>query len=97
MQPAKAAAPSSPGSFRAAPYLIKLVRLAAGVDTIDKRWMVLVLTASVAHACCLKGIYYLQHYPGWPGWTLFAACPFTAIVVGINLLELTKQEQARKQ
>lgn len=77
--------------------MLRLLRPLIGIEAISKRWMALLLTASVAHACGLKGVYYLQHYPGWIGWTLFVACPFTAIVVGVNLIELTRRTRPRTE
>jgi hypothetical protein len=65
-----------------------------GVDIIQKRWMALLMTASVAHACVIKGVHYLKIYPGYLGWTFFVLCPFTAVIVGVNLLALTKDRSA---
>jgi hypothetical protein len=61
-----------------------------GVDVIEKRWMALLMTASVAHACVIKGVHYLELYPGYLGLVFFILCPFTAVIVGVNLLALTR-------
>jgi uncharacterized membrane protein len=64
-----------------------------GVEIIRERWMALLVTFTVAHACTIKGLDYLEHFPGFLGWALFALSPLTALVVGINLLALTKRHR----
>jgi hypothetical protein len=71
--------------------MARLLRILFGIEPIRERWMALLLTFSVAHACLMKGFTYLEHYHGWVGWTLFVLSPFTAVVVGLNLLALTKR------
>lgn len=74
--------------------MLRLLRFMFGIDAIDSRWMAYLLTASVAHACFVKGVDYLEQYPGWLGWLLFALSPLTAVVIGINLITLVKRRQA---
>lgn len=74
--------------------MAKFLRVMFGIEPLRERWLALLLTFSVAQACTLKGVYYLEQYHGWVGWTLFALSPFTAVVVGVNLLALTKRQQA---
>lgn len=71
--------------------MLRLLRFLVGIDAIESRWMAYLLTASVAHACTLKGIGYLQQYPGWIGWLLFLLSPLTAVVIGVNLLTLVRR------
>jgi len=71
--------------------MLRVLRFLFGIDTIESRWMAYLLTASVAHACLLKGIGYLHDYPGWPGWLLFMLSPLTAVVIGVNLLALVRR------
>lgn len=70
--------------------MTRILRCLFGIDAIDRRWMALLITFSVAHACGIKGIGYLEQYPGWLGWALFALSPLTAVVVGVNLLAVAK-------
>ena len=74
--------------------MLRILRFLFGIDAIESRWMAYLITASVAHACMIKGIGYVHQYPGWTGWLLFALSPLTAVVVGTNLLALVKRGQA---
>ena len=73
--------------------MLRMLRFLFGIDTIESRWMACLLTASVAHACTLKGISYLHQYPGWMGWLLFLLSPLTAVVIGVNLLALVRRSK----
>lgn len=71
--------------------MVRLLRFLIGVEVIRSPWMAYVLTWSVAHACMLMGADYVHRYPGWIGWLIFAAASLTAMLVGVNLLELAKR------
>ncbi len=73
--------------------MLRILRFLFGIDAIESRWMAYLLTASVAHACTLKGIGYLNQYPGWFGWFLFALSPLTAVVIGVNLVTLVARNR----
>ena len=34
-----------------------------------------------------RGIHYLQQYPGFGGWLLFAVCPIAVFMAGARILE----------
>ena len=34
-----------------------------------------------------RGMHYLQQYPGYGGWLLFAACPAAVFMAGVRILE----------
>ena len=34
-----------------------------------------------------RGMHYLQQYPGWGGWLLFAACPIAVFMAGGRLID----------
>ncbi len=76
--------------------MVRLLRFLFGVDPIASHWMAYMLTWSVAHACAIRGFSYLDRYPGWIGWLLFAATLLTAMVVGVNLLELVKRARRHR-
>lgn len=72
--------------------MAKFLRAMLVLEVIRERWLAILITYSVAQACGLKGMLYLEQYHyGWLGWVLFVLSPLTAIVVGINLLALTKR------
>ena len=34
-----------------------------------------------------RGVHYLQQYPGFGGWLLFAACPIAVFMAGARILD----------
>ncbi|MBN8840319.1 MAG: hypothetical protein J0I25_08960 [Sphingomonadales bacterium] len=34
-----------------------------------------------------RGMHYLQQYPGYGGWLLFAACPAAVFMAGVRILD----------
>lgn len=34
-----------------------------------------------------RGVHYLQQYPGWGGWMLFAVCPLAVFIAGGRILD----------
>lgn len=44
-----------------------------------------------------RGSHYLDIYPGWPGWTLFAACSGAVFLGGAKILDALRYERAQNQ
>lgn len=40
-----------------------------------------------------RGVHYLQLYPGYGGWLLFAVCPISVFMVGGILIDATERRQ----
>ena len=40
-----------------------------------------------------RGVHYLQQYPGWGGWLLFACCPIAVFMAGGILLDAVERRQ----
>jgi hypothetical protein len=40
-----------------------------------------------------RGVHYLQQYPGFGGWLLFACCPIAVFMVGGVLLDSVERRQ----
>jgi len=40
-----------------------------------------------------RGVHYLQQYPGWGGWLLFACCPIAVFMTGGILLDAVERRQ----
>ncbi len=40
-----------------------------------------------------RGMHYLQQYPGWGGWLLFACCPIAVFMAGGMLLDTVERRQ----
>ena len=44
-----------------------------------------------------RGFHYLQTYPGWTGWLLFAACTGAVFMAGARLLEVTRKDSGERR
>ncbi len=41
-----------------------------------------------------RGVHYLQQYPGFGGWLLFAACPVAVFMAGGRILDAVEHSRA---
>ncbi|WP_267396222.1 MULTISPECIES: hypothetical protein [unclassified Sphingomonas] len=41
-----------------------------------------------------RGMHYLQQYPGYGGWLLFAVCPIAVFMAGGQLIDSVERRQA---
>ncbi|HEX8654085.1 MAG TPA: hypothetical protein VF693_02525 [Allosphingosinicella sp.] len=58
-------------------------------------------------ACCViyalglgsieRGLHYLDLYPGFGGWLLFAACTGAVFMAGAKLLEITRPDKGHRR
>ena len=58
-------------------------------------------------ACCViyalalgaieRGLHYIEIYPGFGGWLLFAACTGAVFMAGAKLLEITRPDTGRRR
>lgn len=58
-------------------------------------------------ACCViyalalgaieRGLHYLEVYPGFGGWLLFAACTGAVFMAGAKLLEITRPDAGHRR
>jgi len=44
-----------------------------------------------------RGFHYLEIYPGFGGWLLFAACTGAVFMAGAKLLEITRPDTGRRR
>jgi len=44
-----------------------------------------------------RGIRYLEMYPGFGGWLLFAACTGAVFMAGARLMELTRKDNRQRR
>ena len=40
-----------------------------------------------------RGVQYLDQYPGYAGWLLFACCPAAVFMAGVRILDSLEREQ----
>ncbi|OYY71237.1 hypothetical protein [Sphingomonas sp. 28-63-12] len=41
-----------------------------------------------------RGVHYVQQYPGFGGWLLFAVCPIAVFMAGARILDSIERQQA---
>ena len=44
-----------------------------------------------------RGLHYLQIYPGWTGWLLFAGCTGAVFMAGARLMEVTRKDNRERR
>jgi hypothetical protein len=44
-----------------------------------------------------RGIHYLEVYPGFGGWLLFAACTGAVFMAGARLMEMTRKDNSQRR
>ena len=44
-----------------------------------------------------RGLHYLEVYPGFGGWLLFAACTCAVFMAGARLLEFTRKDNGQRR
>jgi hypothetical protein len=67
-----------------------MLRKLARLFTIKTRWEAYLVIYAIAVGAVTRGIHYLDLYPGWGGWLLFAACTGVVFVAGAKLLDATR-------
>ena len=59
---------------------------------IKTRLEACVVIYALALGAIERGLHYLDRYPGFAGWLLFAACTGAVFMAGAKLLELTRPD-----
>jgi len=72
-----------------------MLRKLARLFTIKTRWEAYAVIYAIAVGAVSRGIHYLDLYPGWGGWLLFAACTGVVFVAGAKLLDATRPPAQR--
>jgi membrane protein implicated in regulation of membrane protease activity len=78
--------------FLLSPGMIKKL---ARLFTIKTRLEAFAVIYAIAVGAVGRGVHYLQIYPGWQGYFMFAACTAAVFVAGAKILDAT--DRKRKQ
>jgi hypothetical protein len=73
--------------------LLKIKRL----FTIKTRFEAFLLIYALALGATTRGAHYLEQYPGWGGYMLFAACTGAVFLAGAKILDCLKYEREREE
>ena len=64
---------------------------------IKTRFEALAVTYAIALGAVERGMHYLETYPGFGGWLLFAACTGVVFMVGGKLMDLTRDDSGLRR
>jgi hypothetical protein len=64
---------------------------------IKTRWEALAVIYAIALGAVERGMHYLEQYPGFGGWLLFAACTGVVFMVGGKLMDLTRTDSGERR
>ena len=64
---------------------------------IKTRWEALAVIYAIALGAVERGMHYLERFPGFGGWLLFAACTGVVFMVGGKLMDLTRADSGERR
>ena len=64
---------------------------------IKSRFEALAVIYALAVGAIGRGLHYLDIYPGFGGWLLFAACTGAVFMAGARLLEFTRKDNRQRR
>ena len=64
---------------------------------IKTRWEAIAVIYALAVGACDRGFGYVQQYPGFFGWLLFAACTGAVFMAGARILEVTRGDSGARR
>lgn len=76
---------------------MKVVRFIARLFVVKNRWEAIAVIYALGLGAADRGMRYLDVYPGFGGWLMFAACTAAVFMAGARLLELTRRDNGRKR
>jgi hypothetical protein len=71
---------------------MKMLRRIGRLFVIKTRFEACAVIYALGLGASERGFHYLQVYPGWGGWLLFAACTGAVFMAGARLLEMTRKD-----
>ncbi len=74
-----------------------MIRRLARLFTIKTRWEALLVIYALALGAVERGLHYVETYPGFGGWLLFAACTSVVFMAGARLLDLTRGDSGLRR
>ena len=76
---------------------MKIVRFIARLFVVKNRWEAMAVIYALGLGAIDRGMRYLDVYPGWGGWLMFAACTAAVFMAGARLLEVTRRDSGHKR
>jgi hypothetical protein len=76
---------------------MKNLKRIARLFVIKNRFEALAVIYALGLGAIDRGVRYLEVYPGFGGWLLFAACTGAVFMAGAKLMELTRRDNGLKR
>ena len=64
---------------------------------IKTRWEAMAVIYALALGAVERGLHYLDRFPGYGGWLLFAACTGVVFMAGAKLMDLTRADNGERR
>ena len=64
---------------------------------IKTRWEAVAVIYALALGSVDRGFHYLDRFPGFGGWLLFAACTGVVFMAGARLMDLTRRDSGERR
>jgi hypothetical protein len=64
---------------------------------IKTRWEAIAVIYALALGAVDRGLHYLERFPGFGGWLLFAACTGVVFMAGARLMDLTRSDNGERR
>ena len=74
-----------------------MLRRIARLFVIKTRWEAALIIYALALGAVERGFHYVEAYPGWGGWLLFAACTGAVFMAGAKILEVTRPDARERR
>ena len=74
-----------------------MLRKVSRLFTIKTRFEAVLLIYALALGATTRGAHYVEQYPGWGGYLLFAACTGAVFLAGAKILDCLRYERERSE
>ena len=74
-----------------------MIKKLARLFTIRTRYEAFAIIYAIAIGAVARGMHYLQIYPGWFGYFLFASCTAAVFIAGGKILDATERKRKNGQ
>jgi hypothetical protein len=72
-----------------------MIKRLSRLFTITTRYEAFAIIYAIAVGAVGRGIHYLQIYPGWLGYFLFASCTAAVFIAGGKILDATNRKRKK--
>ena len=74
-----------------------MLRRLGRLFVIKTRWEAIAVIYALAVGAVDRGFHYVERFPGFSGWLLFAACTGVVFMAGARLMDLTRPDSGERR